>query len=203
IDQADAIADLPAIAVLQLSNQRREQAGKYFHRARSIRTRQCRLGNRATAKMIKLASVALQAGFNLAKPARPAQLSVQHCNQVRPALYRPIVPIGIVPVHKPIKCRPRNLLQKAVKNDILVRHDVDPFAVQMIRNHLNPSRINVVHFLKQKSCRTPVGLSRPSTSFSRQRSKTWMPGTSPGMTTSSMLIPRQLIARIRVLTLSA
>ncbi|HEX5231680.1 MAG TPA: hypothetical protein VFW56_05565, partial [Bradyrhizobium sp.] len=47
--------------------------------------------------------------------------------------------------------------QKAVKNDILVRHDVDPFAVQMIRNHLNPSRINVVHFLKQKSCRTPVG----------------------------------------------
>jgi hypothetical protein len=31
----------------------------------------------------------------------------------------------------------------------------------MIRNHLNPSRINVVHFLKQKSCRTPVGQARP------------------------------------------
>jgi hypothetical protein len=46
-----------------------------------------------------------------------------------------------------------------------VRHDVDPFAVQMIRNHLNPSRINVVHFLKQKSCRTPVDLFRPSTSL--------------------------------------
>jgi hypothetical protein len=41
-------------------------------------------------------------------------------------------------------------------------HGVDPLSVQMIRNQLNPRRINAVHFLKQKSCRTLVGLTRPS-----------------------------------------
>jgi hypothetical protein len=45
-----------------------------------------------------------------------------------------------------------------MKNDILVPHGLDPLRVQMIRNQLNRSRINAVHFLKQKSCRTPVGL---------------------------------------------
>src|SRR6185437_15585134 len=69
-----------------------------------------------------------------------------------------------------------------MQNDILVTHGVDPLAVQMIRNPLNSSRINVVHFLKQKSCRTAVGLTRPSTSLDRPERKTWMPGTSPGMT---------------------
>src|SRR6185437_8341459 len=54
-----------------------------------------------------------------------------------------------------------------MQNDILVTHGVDPLAVQMIRNPLNSSRINVVHFLKQKSCRTAVALCRASTSFLR------------------------------------
>jgi hypothetical protein len=39
-------------------------------------------------------------------------------------------------------------------------HGVDPPGVQMIRNQLNPRRINAVHFLKQKSCRTLVGQAR-------------------------------------------
>ena len=160
IDQADAIADLPAITVLQLSDQRRKQAGKHFHWARSIRGRQRRLRDRATAKMIKLAGVALQAGFNLAKPARPAKLCVQHRNQVRTALRHPTVPIAVVPVHKAIERPPRNLLQKAMKNDILLRHGVNPLAVQMIRNQLNSSRINAVYFIKQKSCRTVVTQGR-------------------------------------------
>jgi hypothetical protein len=42
-----------------------------------------------------------------------------------------------------------------------MRHGIDPLRVQMIRNQLNLRRINVVHFLKQKSCRTLVGLTRP------------------------------------------
>src|SRR5438128_1109564 len=119
--------------------------------------------------MIKLAGVALQAGFNLAKPARPAKLCVQHRNQVRTALRHPTVPIAVVPVHKAIERPPRNLLQKAMKNDILLRHGVNPLAVQMIRNQLNSSRINAVYFIKQKSCRTVVDLIRPSTSFGRLR----------------------------------
>src|SRR6185437_13106670 len=69
-----------------------------------------------------------------------------------------------------------------MQNDILVTHGVDPLAVQMIRNPLNSSRINVVHFLKQKSCRTAVGLSRASTSSFPDDPKTWMAGSSPAMT---------------------
>src|SRR6185312_11961215 len=84
-----------------------------------------------------------------------------------------------------------------MQNDILVTHGVDPLAVQMIRNPLNSSRINVVHFLKQKSCRTAVGLSRPSTS-SFAALKTWMPGTSPGMTTSLHRISLSKLSQQRV-----
>jgi hypothetical protein len=73
----------------------------------------------------------------------------------------PIISIDIVLFHKPIEGRPRNPLQKIMKNDILVSHGIIPLGVQMIRNQLNPSRINAVHFLKQKSCRTGVGQARP------------------------------------------
>jgi hypothetical protein len=80
---------------------------------------------------------------------------------MRPGPDPSIVPIGTVLFHKTIEDRPRNRLQQAMKNDILVRHGFDPLAVQMIRNPLNSSRINAVHFFKQKSCRTPVGQARP------------------------------------------
>jgi hypothetical protein len=52
------------------------------------------------------------------------------------------------------------LLQKRVKNDILVLHGFDPFRVQMIRNQLELNRINAVHSFKHKPCRTPVGQAR-------------------------------------------
>jgi hypothetical protein len=61
-------------------------------------------------------------------------------------------------------------------------HGADPLRVQMIRNQLNSSRINAVHLLKQRSCQTPVGLSRASTSSFVEAAKTWMAGTSPAMT---------------------
>jgi hypothetical protein len=79
-------------------------------------------------------------------------------------LYHPIIPIGLVLLHKQIELCPRNLLQKVMKNDILMRHGADPFYVQMIRNQLELRRINAVHFFKHNLCRTPVGLSRASTS---------------------------------------
>ena len=110
--------------------------------------------------MIKLAGVASQVRFDLAQPARPAKLTKQHRNQMCLGLNGTIVPVGIVLFHKPVERRPRNLLQKVIKNDILLPHGLDPLPVQMIRNQLNLSRINAVHFLKQKSCRTLVGQAR-------------------------------------------
>jgi hypothetical protein len=117
--------------------------------------------------MIKLAGVASQVRFDLAQAARPAKLTKQHRDQMCLGLNGAIVPVGIVLFHKPVERRPRNLLQKFIKNDILLPHGVDPLRVQMIRNQLNLSRINAVHFLKQKSCRTPVGLTRQSISLRR------------------------------------
>jgi hypothetical protein len=68
--------------------------------------------------------------------------------------------VGVKFFHKPIDDRPRNMLQNPMKNDILVLHGLDPFRVQMIRNQLEPNRINAVHLLKHKPCRTLVGQAR-------------------------------------------
>jgi len=78
--------------------------------------------------MIKLAGVALQIGFDVAQAPRPAKLRIKHRDQMRLGLHHSIVPIGTVLVYKPIEHRPRNMLQQVMKNDILMRHDVDPFA---------------------------------------------------------------------------
>ena len=77
--------------------------------------------------MVKLAGVALQARFNLAQAPSATKLRIQHRNQMSLGLYDPIVPIAIVLLHKQIKLCPRNLLQKVMKNDILMRHGADPF----------------------------------------------------------------------------
>jgi hypothetical protein len=53
----------------------------------------------------------------------------------------------------------------------------------MIRNQLNPRRINAVRFLKQKSCRTLVGLTRQSIALRKTSSEDgWIRGSSPRMT---------------------
>jgi len=46
-----------------------------------------------------------------------------------------------------------------------VLHGVDLFRVQMIRNLLEPSRINAVRLFKHKPCRTAVDLFRPSMTY--------------------------------------
>jgi len=81
--------------------------------------------------------MALQRRLDLAQAARSAKLAKQHRDQMRFALDRPIIGVAIVLFHKPIERSPRNLLQKAAKNDSLMPHGVGPFHVQMIRNQLN------------------------------------------------------------------
>jgi hypothetical protein len=78
--------------------------------------------------MIKLAGVAFQIGFDLAQAPRSAKLRIQQPNQMSPGLHHAIIPVGIVFIHKPVDDRPWNMLQKAMKNDILMRHGVDPFS---------------------------------------------------------------------------
>jgi hypothetical protein len=65
-----------------------------------------------------------------------------------------------MPGDKPIKRSPGNMLQKIVQNAILVPHGVDPFRVQETRQRLNMSRINAMHPVQQRLCRTAVAQGR-------------------------------------------
>src|SRR5260370_17036229 len=146
--------------------------------------------------MGKVAGVTLQARFNLAQAPCAAKLRIQHRDQMGLGLYDAPIPVGFVLIHKLIEGRPRNMLQKPMKNDILIPHGVDPFRVQMIRNQLETSRINAVRLFKHEPCRTLVGLTRPSTTCFIALSKTWMPGTS--LATPAQARPRRpyILARL-------
>src|SRR5260370_22847045 len=126
--------------------------------------------------MVKLAGVTLQARFNLAQAPCAAKLRIQHRDQMGLGLYDAPIPVGFVLIHKLIEGRPRNMLQKPMKNDILMPHGVDPFRVQMIRNQLETSRINAVRLFKHEPSRTLVALCRASTSLGDTANETWMAG---------------------------
>ena len=127
IDQTHAIADFPPVAGLQQIHQGRQQAAKDFDRTIRISRRQRRPRHRAAPKMIKLAGVAFQVGFNFAQTPRSAKLTVQHGDQMRLGLDDANVQIGIVLLDQPFKNRPRNLFQKVMKDDILMLHGVVSF----------------------------------------------------------------------------
>ncbi len=59
-----------------------------------------------------------------------------------------------------LKHAPRNVLQKIVKNAILMPHGVAPFRVQETRQRLNTTRINTVRSV-YKLNRTAAGQARP------------------------------------------
>ena len=111
--------------------------------------------------MMKFAGVAFQVRFDLAQAPRTGKLSVQHRDQMSPGLDAARIIVGPGFIHSPIDDRPRNLLQKVMKNDNLVPHGFDPFSLQMIRNQLKSSRINAVRSFKHRMCRTLVGQARP------------------------------------------
>jgi hypothetical protein len=78
--------------------------------------------------MIELGGMASQARFDLAQTSGTAQLPIQHRDQVLAAAQAAFIRVGLMFLHKPIELRPRNVLQEAMKNAILVRHDVAPFS---------------------------------------------------------------------------
>jgi hypothetical protein len=76
--------------------------------------------------VIELAGVALQVGFDLTQASQTAKLRVQHRDQMRLGLQAaPIAAVGTVLLHKLIDHAPRNLLQKFMKDDILMPHGFD------------------------------------------------------------------------------
>jgi len=127
VDQAHAIADLTAIAALQLRHQCRKQAGEGFARPHRVGGGEGRPRNRRATEMIKPSRLALQARLDVAQTPRSAELSVEHRDEVRPRPQTARIATGLMLLHKAIEPRPRNLLQQAMKYAILMPHGVDPF----------------------------------------------------------------------------
>jgi hypothetical protein len=61
----------------------------------------------------------------LAQSARASKLPVQHRDQMTFARYDATIPVTIVLGHEAIEYGTRNLLQKSMKNDILMLHGFD------------------------------------------------------------------------------
>jgi hypothetical protein len=99
--------------------------------------------------------------FHLTKRRSAAELGEQQHEELiagRKATRRLVGPIS---VDQPVKGRPRNEFEDVVENAIGMAHGVDPFRVQVSRETLETSRINVVRPFKQNSCRTAVRQARP------------------------------------------
>jgi hypothetical protein len=89
------------------------------------------------------------------------ELSIKHAGQMRLGTQRARI-IAAMLFHKAVMDPPRKIFRELVKHDILMRHGLAPFRVQMPRKQLETSRINAVRPFKHKLCRTGVGLTRPS-----------------------------------------
>src|SRR5262249_22708234 len=179
VNQADHFAHVAPELATGHAEHVFEQAGKHQRTASSIGIRKGGARRHPPADVIKSPLMARHRGFNGAKRIGPCQLTEQKRNELMSRLELANEFIRPVFLHKTIENRPRNQFQDVMQDAILMPHGVDPFRVQMIRNQLEASRINVVHSIKHEPYRTAVALCRASTSF-RAASKTWIAGTRPG-----------------------
>jgi len=89
--------------------------------------------------------------------------------------------------HQPVKLAPRQMLQKPMKNAILMAHGIDPPSRVRIVGETSRTEWNQCHApCPAKLNRTAVDLIRLSTGPLKRTSvsqKAWITGTSPVMTT--------------------
>src|SRR5262249_53126195 len=178
VNQADHFAHVAPELATGHAEHVFEQAGKHQRTASSIGIRKGGARRHPPADVIKSPLMARHRGFNGAKRIGPCQLTEQKRNELMSRLELANEFIRPVFLHKTIENRPRNQFQDVMQDAILMPHGVDPFRVQMIRNQLEASRINVVHSIKHEPYRTAVASCRASTSVFDATSKTWMAGTS-------------------------
>jgi hypothetical protein len=69
--------------------------------------------------------MALQTRHDLAQAGRAGQLPEQQRHELAFAVQPAHPAIGLMPVHQPRERRPGNVLQKSVKNAIVMAHDID------------------------------------------------------------------------------
>ncbi len=93
--------------------------------------------------------MALQPSLDLAQARGPFQLAIEQRHEL--ALGRQLThpSIGAVRLDQPLENVPRHLLQKPVKNAIVVPHGIAPPCVRIVPNNPNPSGINAVRLVHQ------------------------------------------------------
>jgi hypothetical protein len=92
--------------------------------------------------------MAFQSAGDLAQADRTGQLPIKQGDELAPRRTTPTMLVRTVRIHKPFQGRPRNTLQKAMKDAILVPHAVDPLLMsEIVAKRSNTSRINTVHLV--------------------------------------------------------
>src|SRR3954451_3673256 len=120
--------------------------------------------------------MARQARYDLAQTGRPRKLAVEQRNELSLGRQPPYPRIGTVIFHKSVEPIPRNMLKQPVKYADAAW--LDPFPCPKRRQTLGTQKNQRHAPCPQKTNRTAVGLSRPSTSF-LAGPRTWIPGTRP------------------------
>lgn len=149
IENAQAIAQLPARAAAGGGGHVGEQFAKQRRRALGVGIGQRRPRHAAPAQMIEPGGLADQPRLDVAQARRARQLPEQQRQELALGGEPAHPMIGFVGVHKPIEDPPRNMLQKIMKNAIVVPHDIDPRSCLNAAKRLKSSRINVMHHVHQ------------------------------------------------------
>jgi hypothetical protein len=126
IDQIDRIAQGPAQMPVGLAYHQREQFGEYPRRAMRIGVRQGRARHRTRPQVVPPGLMALQTGDDLAQARSTRQLAVEQRHELALGGQAANPRIGPVHRHQPVKLAPRQILQKPMKNAILMAHGIDP-----------------------------------------------------------------------------
>src|SRR3974377_2194523 len=141
-----------------------QQRSEEFGRPVAVGVRQGRTPRQCGAKMIEPRPVALDPADDLTQARPSGKPPVQHPQKLTSGRQPAHPRVGPVLLHQRIELLPREVLQQLMKNAIVMAHGIDPPLVSgSFPNNPRPIGINAVRYVQQKTYRTAVGSSRPST----------------------------------------
>src|SRR5665811_586096 len=84
------------------------------------------------AQMLQLPLATCQTAANLAQRMRPSQLAKQHRHELPPTGETTRVPLGLVPLHRPLELPAREQLQHLSENAAYFVHRLSPPEVELV-----------------------------------------------------------------------
>ncbi len=162
IDQADDAAQCAPQGSVGMSDQFVKQIDEQFRRPRAGGIGQCGAGRRLAAEQAQRAVVGGERRHQRAQTLLSAEGSSQQGEEMVAGGETSLAANGRVATSMMVEAVPRKLLDDLLEQGRLVAHDIGSVAVDNVGERRPRSRINVVNTYKHKSCRTAVGLTRPS-----------------------------------------